>query len=191
MEPYSFSFQPAWDALHALEGDEKSVELLELLLAHTNNPLHRGQFAPGHVTATGLVLHPDGERMAMVFHARLERWLLPGGHVEKDDSSIYAAAAREVLEETGLSVSGGAIVGVDVHGIPPKIRDGIKIEPYHQHHDILIGFAAAQTELVLSEESRDLCWVAPGEFDSYAVPPNIRRAYARWISARWIAARAR
>lgn len=183
MEPYSFSFLPPWDALRVLKGDEKSVELLELLLTYTNNPLHRGQFAPGHVTATGLVLHPDGERIAMVFHARLERWLLPGGHVEKEDSTIYAAAAREVQEETGLSVNGGTIVGVDVHGIPPKIREGIKVEPYHQHHDILIGFQAAQTELVLSEESRALCWVAPAEFDSYAVPPNIRRAYARWTAA--------
>lgn len=183
MEPYSFSFLPDPEALGALAGDEKSIELLLMLLAHTKNPLHRGQFAPGHVTATGVALHPDGEQMAMVFHARLERWLLPGGHVEPADRSIFAAAAREVKEETGLILSGGVIVGVDVHGIPPKIREGIEVEPYHQHHDVLVGFQARETGLVLSEESHALSWVGPGDFDAYAVPPNIRRAYARWVAA--------
>jgi len=179
MQPYVLPLFIPIQAISELAGDEKSTELLEMLLAHSPRPYWRGQFAPGHVTATGLVLHPDGEQMAMVFHARLERWLLPGGHVQEIDRDIFAAAAREVSEETGLAVDGGEIIGVDVHGIPPKIRNGVVLEPYHQHHDILIGFAAKGTEMILSEESRDLGWVGPPQFNTHAVPPNIRRAYGR------------
>ncbi len=161
----------------SLPGDETSVELIRLLLEHTPAPFDRRQFAPGHITATGLVVQPSGQ-IAMVLHGRLHRWLLPGGHVEPHDLSIEAAAAREVQEETGLSVSGGFVIGADVHGIPPKWRDGEIVEPYHQHHDILIAFSAAG-ELVLSEESHAVRWVAPDEFDTFDVPANVRRAYAR------------
>ena len=171
-------------------GDEKSIELIGMLLEHVAEPASRHHYAPGHLTATGLVLGPDGESMVMVLHGRLNRWLLPGGHVEPEDGDIYAAAAREVAEETGLRVSGGEVIGADVHGIPPKWKNGVLVEPYHQHHDILVGFATVDTELVISEESREVRWVHPREFDAYAVPANIRRAYARWVASR-LASRAR
>jgi 8-oxo-dGTP pyrophosphatase MutT (NUDIX family) len=161
-----------------LDGDEKSVELIEMLLRHTARPFSREQFAPGHVTATGLVIDREG-RVAMVLHGRLNRWLLPGGHVEDGDESVELAAAREVSEETGLQVSGGCVIGADVHGIPPKVKNGVEVEPYHQHHDVLVAFRGAAVDLALSEESHAVRWVGLEEFDAFAVPANVRRAYAR------------
>ncbi len=160
-------------------GDEKSIELIEMLLRHSASPFSRHTYTPGHLTATGLVLHPDGRSVAMVFHRRLQRWLLPGGHVEAGDADVEAAAAREVLEETGLVVSGGRIIGADVHGIPAKLQGGTEVEPYHLHHDVLVGFVTEQIELTVSDESLEVRWVTPEEFDEYAVPANVRRGYAR------------
>ena len=94
-------------------------------------------------------------------------------------TSPEETALREVWEETGLRVEGGQIVGADVHGIPPKRRDGVTLEPYHQHHDVLVSFQAAAQGLTLSEESHAVRWVGPEEFDEFQVPANIRRAYAR------------
>lgn len=160
-------------------GDEKSIELIEMLLRHCTAPYSRHTYTPGHLTATGLVLHPNGRSMAMVFHRRLQRWLLPGGHVEAGDADVEAAAAREVLEETGLEVGNGRIIGADVHGIPAKWKNGLEVEPYHLHHDVLVGFVTQQTELTLSDESLEVRWVALEEFDQYAVPSNVRRGYRR------------
>src|SRR5689334_3788773 len=126
----------------------KSRDLVLMLLAHSPDPFSRHQFTPGHVTASGLVLSPDGTRILLVHHRRLDRWLLPGGHVEPEDPEIADAARREVVEETGATLSDRSVfLGADVHGIP-----GRKHEPYHLHHDLLFGFRATAEELQVSEE---------------------------------------
>ena len=48
-----------------------------------------------------------GQRVLLVHHARLDRWLLPGGHVEPEDGCVEDAARREVIEETGVALGGG------------------------------------------------------------------------------------
>ncbi len=157
--------------------DSKSRELILMMLECTPDPFSRNQFTPGHITCTGLVLAPDGERVLLIHHGRLDRWLLPGGHVEPEDVEIWDAARREVIEETGAQLAPDAappLAGLDVHGIPAG-----KGEPYHLHHDLLFHFHATSYNFRLSPESRDIAWCASGDFDKYAVPENVRRAYAR------------
>ncbi len=154
----------------------KSRELILAMLADTPEPFSRRQFSPGHITCTGLVMGPTG-RVLLVDHARLKRWLLPGGHVEADDASAAEATRREVLEETSAELDPAAtpvLAGMDVHAIPPK-----KCEPFHQHHDLICAFAAVSERAVRSEESRAVAWCSETEFDQYGVPSNVRLAYAR------------
>jgi len=166
----------SWD--DPLDGAaRKSRELIVMLLESSRTPFSRKQYEPGHITCTGLVLAPDGERLLLVHHRRLDRWLLPGGHVEPEDPAIWDAARREVVEETGavLAVNGHPpLISLDVHGIPPR-----RNEPYHLHHDLVFHFRATAEELQVSEESRDVVWCRPDEFDRYELPDNVRRAYAR------------
>ena len=74
----------------------KSRELTLGLLLHTPFPFSRHQFAPGHITATGLVIAPDGERLLLVHHKRLNRWLLPGRACGRVRQGTRIGAAREV-----------------------------------------------------------------------------------------------
>ena len=155
----------------------KSLDLILQLLECSPAPLSREQFTPGHITCSGMVLAPDGERVLVVHHRRLERWLLPGGHVEPGDLTIADAARREVVEETGAELTPmAAIAGADVHGIPAKRQ-----EPYHLHHDLLFAFQATADVFQVSEESHAVAWCSPAEFDRYAIPDNVRRAYARLV----------
>jgi len=156
-----------------------SRELILLLLESAPDPFSRSHFTPGHITCTGLVLAPKGQRVLIVHHRRLGRWLLPGGHVEPEDAEIWDVAQREVVEETAVELAPDAaprLVSMDVHGIPSNGR-----EPYHLHHDLLFAFRAVGDDVLCSPESREVRWCTPAEFDRYALPDNLRRAYWRFV----------
>ena len=178
LEPFAVqSLVTAW-------GDErdgeawKSRELILHLLRETPYPFARHQFAPGHITATACVLHPAEPAVLLVHHRRLDRWLLPGGHVEADrDTTIAGSARREAVEETGVlidSSSAPVLVGLDVHGIP-----GRKKEPFHLHHDLIFRFRAASSRVEGSDEVRATAWCPVDRFDDYRLPLPIRRAVDR------------
>ena len=85
----------------------RSRRLTLELLRDSPAPFDRSRYDPGHITASGLVLSPTGERVLLVFHNRLQLWLQPGGHVEPCDNDVLTTAVREVQEETGISVLTG------------------------------------------------------------------------------------
>jgi 8-oxo-dGTP pyrophosphatase MutT (NUDIX family) len=156
---------------------QKSRELILHLLEHTPAPLDRLQFAPGHITCTGLVLSPDQSAVLLVHHARLDRWLLPGGHVEVEDASPADAARREVLEETAAVLDPEFepfLVGMDVHGIPPR-----RGEPFHLHHDLVFAFRARTLTVSGSEESRAVEWVRIEDLAARAAPANVALSFRR------------
>jgi 8-oxo-dGTP pyrophosphatase MutT (NUDIX family) len=99
---------------------------------------------PAHFTGSAVVVSPDGGRVCLVFHAMLQRWLQPGGHVEAIDSgSLLATALREAAEETGCRVSAlyDELLDVDVHVIPAR-----KDQPQHRHFDLRFLLVAADPE---------------------------------------------
>jgi 8-oxo-dGTP pyrophosphatase MutT (NUDIX family) len=74
-----------------------------------------------------LVFSPAGDRILIVHHRRLDRWLLPGGHIEPEDAEVWDASRREVLEETGAQLENGGrprLVGItgEAAGTPRRRR---------------------------------------------------------------------
>jgi 8-oxo-dGTP pyrophosphatase MutT (NUDIX family) len=107
-----------------------------------------------HFTATTYVVR--GDETLLHDHERLDLWLPPGGHVDRDELP-HEAALREVREETGLRVDLVAavddIAGADVRSIPKpqhlqladvNVHDG---EVGHQHVD-LVFYARAENRAV-------------------------------------------
>ena len=149
----------------------KSLELILHLLRYSERPFERDQYIPGHITATALVLSEVSDSVLLVHHKRLDRWLLPGGHVEPGDPDIFVAACREAVEETAVELTPGFtpyVAGFDVHGIPSNGK-----EPYHLHHDILVGLSASRETIAVSEESRAVIWCPLAQLPMYNVPQNI------------------
>ncbi|MFJ2259605.1 NUDIX hydrolase [Streptomyces sp. NPDC087844] len=114
----------------------------------------------GHATAGAILAGPDG-RILHVHHLALDKWLLPGGHLEGVDDALLEAALRELTEETGIPADAVTTVThrpvhIDVHPIPANDAKG---EPDHQHIDFRFLFrTTADIGQLQAEEVTGAAW---------------------------------
>lgn len=118
---------------------------------------------PGHITASCWIIDKSGKFALLTHHAKLNRWLQPGGHADGHED-VLAVAQREGYEETGLTslhVASPDIFDLDIHLIPARGDF-----PTHYHYDIRFLFHANKDETItVSEESHNVAWVP-----NYEVP---------------------
>jgi 8-oxo-dGTP pyrophosphatase MutT (NUDIX family) len=137
--------------------DEKNFrdQFLELLKSH--RCFHRDHL-PGHITGSAFIVDESRSFTLLTHHAKLNKWLQPGGHADGDEN-VFRVALREAEEETGLknfSLALPAIFDIDIHTIPAR-----KDVPEHQHYDIRILLQASRIEnFIITEESHDLAWIS-------------------------------
>ena len=129
---------------HAPTGEVEAAHLRNLtaFVERADDPFSRGNLAlgsGGHLTGSALLLSPDENSFALIWHEKLARWLQPGGHCEPEtDADLAETARRELIEETelpgdALELLSSAPFDVDVHVIPAR-QDGS--EPEHFHYDV-------------------------------------------------------
>lgn len=158
-------------ALHPQE-HENLAALCTQLSAAQGDPFNR-KTLPGHICCSGLVLTPDSRKVLFIHHRALNFWLQPGGHVEQD-SSLIAAALREIAEETGitqLEMHPGQSpddLPFDIHCHEVAARPE-KSEGAHLHYDFCYLFTAPQESLTLqAEEVSGARWIERSELPAYA-----------------------
>lgn len=120
---------------------------------------------PGHITGSAWIIDESRKYTFLTHHAKLNRWLQPGGHADGEED-VFQVALREATEETGLkslkpfSIS---IFDIDIHTIPAR-----KDFPEHDHYDVRFLFTANRNEqFTISEESVNLAWISLDELDKY------------------------
>jgi 8-oxo-dGTP pyrophosphatase MutT (NUDIX family) len=154
--------------------EQQHLEQMLGLLTMSGDPFSRGHFEPGHFTASGFVLSPDGEQLLVIHHRKLDRWLQPGGHFEPGDDDLIAATRRELREEVGLEdlpLQVAGIFDLDVHQIPAH-RD----EPAHRHFDVRLLFRAPRLELRATSEVKAARFVPLTEIDAAQSDRSVMRA---------------
>ena len=111
--------------------------------------------APGHVTASALVLDHTGTRTVLTLHPRLGRWVQLGGHCEDVDADIASAALREASEESGIA-------GLTIDDMPSALHvHALTCSLGARTHHLDIQFVARApegAEIAISDESVDLRW---------------------------------
>ncbi len=159
---------------HAHDVDSLAQTLA--LITDKTDPFDRTDYDPGHITASAIVLSPDGESVVLVNHVRVGLWIQPGGHVEPDDATLVDAARREVEEETGITLprtKSPSLVRVDVHEIPP-----FKNEPRHLHHDLTFGFRTDVRQIDTHGDS-EWAWCEVPDLGRWNVEPALQRGIRR------------
>jgi 8-oxo-dGTP pyrophosphatase MutT (NUDIX family) len=116
---------------------------------------------PGHITGSAWIVNQSRDKVLLVHHATLDKWLQPGGHADGDEN-VLRVAEREAFEETGLrtlKLLSKELFDIDVHPIPAK--DDF---PEHHHYDLRFVFEANDANAIsASEESHDVTWVVLSE----------------------------
>jgi 8-oxo-dGTP pyrophosphatase MutT (NUDIX family) len=128
---------------------------------------------PGHITGSSWIIDEAHQNVLLTHHAKLNKWLQPGGHADGDEN-IFNVALREAQEETGLinlQLLKIEPFDIDIHTIPAR-----KDFPEHLHFDIRFAFTASmETSLSITEESNDLKWIGLNELENYTDNMSILR----------------
>jgi 8-oxo-dGTP pyrophosphatase MutT (NUDIX family) len=117
---------------------------------------------PGHITGSAWIINKNRTHVLLVHHAKLNKWLQPGGHADGEEN-VLNVAMREVQEETGLVHVNQLVPGIfdlDIHTIPARADF-----PEHLHYDVRYALMATDNDanLEVSEESHDVKWIRLGD----------------------------
>jgi 8-oxo-dGTP pyrophosphatase MutT (NUDIX family) len=153
------------------------TEILAFLDRHPQ-PFDRA-ILEGHLTGSAVVVSAAGDRVLLLHHRKLRRWLQPGGHAEPGEREGELVALREAREETGieglaLHPSAPRPLDVDVHPIPARGD-----EPAHRHLDLRYLVVAPRDASLHRQpaEARALRWFTWEELATVDLDPGLRRAF--------------
>ncbi|NLW13500.1 MAG: NUDIX domain-containing protein [Trueperella sp.] len=168
----------AWSVTPADDGARYSLETFRgLVHEYGEGALFKGGH-PMHLTSSLFVLSTDLTEVLLTFHKKAEMWLQFGGHLEREDASLAAAAWREGSEESGLEAF------ADFSPIPSDIDihelGGGFGAICREHWDVgFVALAERDAVVVVSDESHDVRWFPVDQLpDSGAgdMNPRVRTA---------------
>lgn len=161
------------------EHEAARVEMLAFLDAHPDS-LHRS-CAAGHLTGSALVVDPASRNLLLLFHAKVRRWLQPGGHAD-GDGNLAHVALREAQEETGIDrlLVVTPAIDLDIH----VFCSATGAEPDHLHLDVRhLVLAPAGAVGEINHESEGLAWVGVHDLTRYDVDAGTVRMAEAGLAA--------
>lgn len=152
-------------------------EILEFCARH-DDALHR-TCVDGHLTGSALVVDPSRSASLLIHHAKLDRWLQPGGHAD-GDGDLGRVALREAAEETGLKGLSLVLpaIDLDIHEIPARAD-----EPAHLHLDVrFLVLAPDGSEPDHNHEALDARWVTTADASDYMENGELKRLFTKGLA---------
>jgi len=140
-------------------------------------------------------------KLLLLLHKKLNKWLIPGGHIEQNENPVEAIK-REVFEETGIQnfeliskVHKDMATYSDASFVfPPEFIFEERIEEYkntpkHIHVDMIyIGIVKDSTLKANTNESNGIGWFGINELSSldlFEMTEKIAQKYFYFFAHEW------
>jgi 8-oxo-dGTP pyrophosphatase MutT (NUDIX family) len=139
----------------------------------------RRNFNPGHITASAWIVNEARTHTLLIHHRGAQMWFQPGGHIEPEDETFFAAVLREVREETGHegTLVAPEIFDIDIHDIEERPE---RNEPNHKHFDIRVLVEVPFTEQIVSDDGvLGIQWVALADVHTVNATASLSRMVAK------------
>ena len=65
----------------------------------SDTPCFERTHLPGHITGSAWIVDPSCSQVLLVNHAKLNKWVQPGGHADGDENILFTVVERERLDE--------------------------------------------------------------------------------------------
>ena len=133
----------------------------------------------GHFTVSAFLINYSGDSALLMHHTKLGIWLQPGGHCD-GNADIYAVAAQEVQEETGITSVAFVqphIFDIDIHSIPT-----IGNESAHWHYDVRLLMRVTDPHACIQRnaESLDMQWFGACRHLLPTQEVSVLRMFEKW-----------
>jgi len=129
-----------------------------------------------HFTSSVYIV--SDKKVLLHFHQKLNLWLPPGGHIERDELP-NDAALREVLEETGLKVKlhdpNPKFTSPRVISLPNPVQILLQdINQFHQHIDFVYYSEPEPNQQLQPEFAKSFKWFSLNEVKKLEnLPENV------------------
>lgn len=129
------------------------------------------------LVVAGYLIHDN--KVLLVHHRKLDKWLPPGGHINEDETPDEALQ-REFKEELNLDIE-----ILNRNEVPPEgnIREQLAVPFYANVHNVgdhdhccLFYLCKPETpdKLRINPELKDFAWFSFGELNQEHIPTDVR-----------------
>ena len=132
------------------------------------------------LTVSACIVHED--KVLLLLHTKLKKWLFPGGHVDPNES-LDDATVREVKEETGLDFvfsQKSPIASMEKRSCALPFHANVHNVGDHDHYCAYYLGTVKNPNFIRNHESQDIQWFTLNEVEQLNAPDDIK-AMARLV----------
>ncbi|WP_019631089.1 NUDIX domain-containing protein [Actinomadura atramentaria] len=133
------------------------------------------------VPSVNVVVENDNGEILMIRRTDNDNWAVPGGAIDLGES-VAQAAVRETKEETGIDCEITGLVGI--YSDPKHLIHYTSNDEVRQEFSILLTGRPVGGSPRVSDESRDVQWIARGEITDRRMHRSMRLRLRDYLSGR-------